>query len=78
MTDTDLTEKLHGAANDLNHWLNVAQHAGLHVQLTATHDPGLRISDVYVARPVPPSKMIGPAILVFGATSPPIGAPDHG
>jgi hypothetical protein len=71
MTDSDITQKLHDAANHLNHLLSVAQHAGLHVQLTATNDPGLRLSDVYVARPVPPSKMVGPALLVFAPPSAP-------
>lgn len=67
MSDELVAARLRAVVGDLNHWLHVAQHRGLFVQLTTTQGPGpvlfaignvaddlTRISDVYVARPLPP------------------------
>jgi hypothetical protein len=54
-TDDVIAARLRAIAGDLNHWLHVAYHHGLFVQITPVTDPVLRMSEVCVMRPVLPS-----------------------
>jgi hypothetical protein len=57
MTDADIAAKLREAVGALNHFLHVAKHRGLFVQLTMRPEEGVApgcLSDVCVMRPILP------------------------
>lgn len=58
MTDDEIAERVHDAANALNHWSHVARHAGLTIQWQAAPDRVRMIGGLCVARVLGPAQTV--------------------
>jgi hypothetical protein len=56
MKDQEIVDMVHQTANAFNHALHVAHHHGVHIQLTTADEPLLRVSSIFAARPILPSR----------------------